>query len=114
MFDNIKVGTKLIGSFLAVVVILMVVTMIGYSNIKSIAARAEVMYSQNTTAIEELGTINTSLEKMRGDIYRYFDVPADRPKMAQSINETIILVNEIMENYKKEISGTTKRRSSPI
>ncbi|MCE5211791.1 MAG: methyl-accepting chemotaxis protein [Deltaproteobacteria bacterium] len=110
MFDNIKVGTKLIGSFLAVVVILMVVTMIGYSNIKSIAARAEVMYSQNTTAIEELGTINTSLEKMRGDIYRYFDVPADRPKMAQSINETIILVNEIMENYKKRNIGDDEKK----
>jgi methyl-accepting chemotaxis protein len=110
MFNNIKVGTKLIGSFLAVVVILVIVAMIGYTNIKSIAARGDVMYRQNTAAIEEMGSINASLEKMRGDVYRYFDVPADRQKMAQSMNETVTSVNETMQTYKnRNINADEKK-----
>ena len=110
MFNNIKVGTKLIGSFLAVVVILALVALIGYTNIKSIAARGDVMYSQNTKAIEEMGSINASLEKMRGDLYRYFDVPADRPKMAQSINDIITSTNDAMQTYKnRNINADEKK-----
>jgi methyl-accepting chemotaxis protein len=110
MFNNIKVGTKLIGSFLAVVVILAAVAVIGYTNIKSIAARGDVMYRQNTAAIEEMGSINTSLEKMRGDIYRYFDVPADRQKMTQSINEIIASVNGTMQTYKSRNIGDDEKK----
>ena len=40
MFNNIKMGTKLIGSFLIIVAILIAVAMVGYINIKSIANRA--------------------------------------------------------------------------
>jgi methyl-accepting chemotaxis protein len=110
MFNNIKVGTKLIGSFLAVVVILAAVAMIGYVNIKSIAARGDVMYSQNTVAIEEMGSIVAGLEKMRGDIYRYIDVPADRQKMAAAQNEAISLVNETIQNYKKRNIGAEDKK----
>jgi len=110
MFNNIKVGTKLIGSFLAVVVILAAVALIGYTNIKSIAARGDVMYRQNTAAIEEMGSINASLEKMRGDLYRYIDVPADRQKMAQAINEVIKSTDDAMQNYKsRNINADEKK-----
>jgi methyl-accepting chemotaxis protein len=110
MFDNIKIGTKLSGSFLAVVVILAAVAMIGYTNIRSIAARSDVMYKQNTAAIEEMGSINTSLEKMRGNVYRYIAVPADRQKMAQNITELIVSVNESMQTYKnRNISAEEKK-----
>ena len=40
MFNNIKMGTKLIGSFLIIVAILIAVAMVGYVNIKSIANEA--------------------------------------------------------------------------
>jgi len=110
MINNIKIGAKLIGSLIGVLVILTAIAVIGYSNIKSIAARGDVMYSQNTMAIEEMGSINTSLEKMRGDIYRYFDVPADRQKMRQNIEDTIASVNEIMQTYKRRnISADEKK-----
>ena len=110
MFNNIKVGTKMIGSFLVVVIILAVVAFIGYSNIKSISARSQVMYHQNTAAIEEMGVIIAGLEKMRGDIYRYFDVPADRQKMRQNIEDTINSVTEIMQNYKKRNIGEEEKK----
>jgi methyl-accepting chemotaxis protein len=92
------------------VVILAAVAVIGYTNIKSLAVRGDVMYRQNTMAIEGMGTINASLEKMRGDIYRYIDVPAGRQKMAQSINEIMNSVNNSMQIYKDRNIGAEEKK----
>jgi methyl-accepting chemotaxis protein len=110
MLNNMKVGTKHIGSILSAVVFIAAVAVIGFVNIKSIAARSEVMYSQNTAAIEEMGSINTNLEKMRGDLYRYIAVPADRNKTAQSINEQISSVNDIVRSYRSRDLKTEEKK----
>ncbi len=99
MINNIKIGTRLTGSFLMIVVILIAVAMVGYINIRSIANRSAAMYTQNTAAIEQMGSINASLERIRGDIYRYIDLPPERSKTAQSISEQISVVNDIMRAY---------------
>jgi len=109
-FNNIKVGTKIFGGVGILLLILITVSVVGDIIRNSIVDRADKIYTQNTVAIEEMGAILTSLEKMRGDIYRYFEVPADRPKMAQSINETIASVNEIMGNYKKRNIGADEKK----
>ena len=110
MFNNIKMGTKLIGSFLIIVAILIAVAMVGYVNIKSIAKRGDAMYKQNTAAIEEMGSINTSLEKMRGDLYRYIEVPAERSATAQSINEQVGSINDTMQTYKSRDIGAEEKK----
>ncbi len=43
MINNIKIGTRLTGSFLMIVVILIAVAMVGYINIRSIANRSAAM-----------------------------------------------------------------------
>jgi methyl-accepting chemotaxis protein len=93
-----------------IVVILIAVAMVGYVNIKSIANRGDAMYTQNTAAIEDMGAINSSLETMRGDIYRYFDVPADREKMGKSIDDTISFVNKTMQTYKSRNIGAEEKK----
>jgi len=110
MLDNMKVGTKHIGSCISAVVFIAVVALIGFVNIKSIAARCNLMYSQNTAAIEEMGSINTNLEKMRGDLYRYIAVPVDRNKTAQSINEQIASVNDIVRSYRSRDLKTEEKK----
>ncbi|HUN54223.1 MAG TPA: MCP four helix bundle domain-containing protein, partial [Smithella sp.] len=97
--NNIKIGTRLTGSFLLIVVILIAVALTGYINIRSIAIRSAAIYTQNTAAIEEMGAINASLERIRGDIYRYIDLPPERSKTTQSINEQIRIVNDIIKAY---------------
>ena len=86
------------------------IALIGHVNIRSIAARCNLMYSQNTIAIEEMGLINTNLEKMRGDLYRYVAVPADRNKTAQSINEQIASVNDIILGYRSRDLKTEEKK----
>jgi len=110
MFDNLKVGTKLIGCILSSVVFLAAISLVGYINIRSIANRADAMYSQNTAAIEEMGIINANLEKMRGDLYRYINVPDERQKIAQTQSEFISSVNETFQAYKSRNIGAEEKK----
>ena len=110
MFNDIKMGTKLTGSFMVIVAILIMVAMVGYINIKSIANRGNDIFTQNTAAIEDMSAINDSLQTMRGDIYRYLDVPADRQKMSRSIDDTINFVNKTMQTYKNRSNGAEEKK----
>ena len=95
---------------MVIVAILIAVAMVGYVNIKSIANRGDAMYKQNTAAIEEMGSINTSLEKMRADLYRYIEVPAERSATAQSINEQVSSINDTMQTYKSRDIGAEEKK----
>jgi methyl-accepting chemotaxis protein len=108
--DNIKTGTKIFGGVTALLLILIVVSVVGDILRNSIVERADKMYTQNTVSIEEMGSINTDLERMKGDLYRYLNVPADRPKMALSIDETINSINNTMLNYKKRNIGVEEKK----
>jgi methyl-accepting chemotaxis protein len=110
MFNNIKFGTKFIGTILSAVVFLAAIALIGYVSIKTITTQSNLMYSQNTVAIEEMGSINANLEKMRGDIYRYTSIPAERNKMAESINGIISSVNESMQTYKRRNINSDEKK----
>lgn len=110
MFSNNKIGIKLMGSFLVVVILMAATALIGLTNIKSIADRSNVMYKKNTIAIEEMGTIIANLEKMRGDLYRYIAVPADRQMLAQSINNIMNSTSEAMQKYRKGNMGAQEKK----
>jgi methyl-accepting chemotaxis protein len=76
----------------------------------SIVERTDKIYKQNTVAIAEMGVINTSIEKIRGDIYHYIAVPAERNKTAQSFNEIISSVNDSMQAYKNRNIGADEKK----
>ncbi|MFA5347137.1 MAG: methyl-accepting chemotaxis protein [Methanoregula sp.] len=76
--DDMKIGKKLIGGFLIVLLILATVAVIGYMNMSSLADRSSKMYNGNVIAITQLSTVDTSLQHMRAEIYRYVYVPESR------------------------------------
>lgn len=110
MFANIKTGTKLMGTFLVVVILMAATALIGLTNMKSIADRSNVMYKKNTIAIDEMGTVMTNLEKMRGDIYRYIAVPADRQVMAESINNIMTSTSASVKKYRSGNIGAEEKK----
>ena len=100
MFDNLKTSTKIFGGVFTLLAILMLVSVTGDIIRNSIVKRAGKMYKY-TSAIGDTGIVNAGLERIHGDVYRYISVPADRSKLAQSVNETIAGVNEALQNYEK-------------
>ncbi|NMB78305.1 MAG: HAMP domain-containing protein [Methanomicrobiales archaeon] len=97
--DDMKIGKKLMGGFLIVLLILVVVAGIGYVNLMDAKARQDVLY-QKMQGAENLALTNAALEKMRGDIYRYIAVPADRKATSDSLKAQVAIINDNMKEFR--------------
>jgi methyl-accepting chemotaxis protein len=97
--DDMKIGKKLIGGFLIVLIILVAVAGLGYMNLQDAAARQNALY-EKMQGTENLALTNAALEKMRGDIYRYIAVPADRPATSTSLATQVGVINDNMKEFR--------------
>jgi len=97
--DDMKIGKKLIGGFLIVLLILVGVAGLGYLNLQDAAARQNALY-EDMLGTENLALTNVALEKMRGDIYRYIAVPADRPATSASLAAQVGIINDNMKEFR--------------
>ncbi len=74
--DHFKVGHKLAGGFLFVVLVLAGGVAVGYSGMKSINTDMAFMYSDRTVPIGLLGEVNAHLYRLPGDVNKYVVIPA--------------------------------------
>jgi methyl-accepting chemotaxis protein len=97
--DDMKIGKKLVGGFLIVLLILVAVAGLGYMNLQDAKARQDVLY-EKMQGTENLALTNAALEKMRGDIYRYIAVPADRSATSTSLAAQVETINSNMQEFR--------------
>ncbi len=74
-FRNLKVGTRLIGSFLGVAGVLVVGTLAGIFSLKLINDNNQTMYATRLLPIQALGEADEYLNKIPGDTYKYLIIP---------------------------------------
>jgi len=114
VFDNQKIGTKLVGSFLIVAAIILILAFVGYQNMKSIEEGVTTMYHDRTLPIEQLGKAQEHLYIMRGDAYKYILIAEQRSETKKAISDSIAEVNKHMDEYRatslfqEEKDGLTK------
>ncbi|MDO9035033.1 MAG: MCP four helix bundle domain-containing protein, partial [Methanoregula sp.] len=97
--DDMKIGKKMIGGFLIVLIILVAIAGLGYMNVQDAKARQDALY-EKMQGIENLALTNAALEKMRGDIYRYIAVPADRQATSTSLAAQVGIINDNMKEFR--------------
>ena len=88
-FNNLKIGVKLTGSFLLVVLIIVVVAGVGYINMQGINAGMTSLYTDRTLPIQQLGSESTALYTLRGDLYCSLAIPAQRDEAFVAIQADI-------------------------
>lgn len=113
MLDNIKIGTKLIGGFLAVALIIVVVAVFGYSNMRNINDGMTDMYVNRLLPIEQLGRADTALYTLRGDVYKYLLIPEERAIDEAAITKETEIVNTAMGEYRLSILDATEQAELP-
>ncbi len=96
--DDMKIGKKMIGGFLIVVLILVVVAMIGYINMGTMAAADKSLYEDRTVPIDQLGIVNSEIWGARGDLYKIILLPNER-----TATEAGLLIR--FQNIEKEIAA---------
>jgi methyl-accepting chemotaxis protein len=100
MINNFKIGTKLVGGYILIALIIVAMAVLGYVNIKSMNDGMTTLYIDRTLPIEQLGAANTTLYTMRGDIYKYWIIPEERTTIAQAITADIKSINDNLEEYR--------------
>jgi len=66
-FYNLKIGTKLIFSFIIVALLSGLVGLVGINGMKSANASDGILYINNTVPLSQLGTVSTSFQRQRTD-----------------------------------------------
>jgi len=73
--DDMKIGKKLIGGFLIIILLLVIVAVIGYTSLGSMSANSASMYNDRTVPINQLLSTKSDLYQIRGDIYKAILLP---------------------------------------
>jgi methyl-accepting chemotaxis protein len=100
LFRSLKVGTKLIGGFLLVALIVVLVAGVGFVNMNSINTGMTTLYEDRTLPIEQLGQVDAMLFKMRGDVYKYILLADERTASAEALAEDVALIDAELELYR--------------
>lgn len=99
--NNLKTAVKLLSGFIIMCILLGVVSLVGFSNMKNLDDQLTEMYHDRLVPIGDLGLVDTLVFTLRGDAYKYWLFPEDRSKTLKSINDEISEINSLIDKYSK-------------
>jgi methyl-accepting chemotaxis protein len=97
---NFKIGTKLIGGFMIVILLLAAVAAVGYLNMKSMAANTQNMYNNATVPVRQIGAAQADICTIRGELLRYELSENTRAATKQSIEAIKADIKTQMDAYR--------------
>ncbi|MFA4824159.1 MAG: methyl-accepting chemotaxis protein [Methanoregula sp.] len=83
--DDMKIGKKMIGGFLVVILLLAIVAVVGYTSLQTMSTNTASMYNDRTVPIDQLGKVAADFQQIRAEVYRYDFVPAARPATVATV-----------------------------
>ena len=104
--DDMKIGKKLIGGFIIVLVIMAIISAYAYTSSNDAAARSKEMYNNRLLPIAEVSGIGSDFQTMRAELYRYVYVPTARSGEAA-------ITDALKENIKTNIDAYKTTTLSP-
>ncbi|MDD4699950.1 MAG: MCP four helix bundle domain-containing protein, partial [Oscillospiraceae bacterium] len=106
-----KIGAKLITSFIAVALIAGIVGVQGISNIQKIDKKDTELYKYMTVPIEIMGTVSTEFASIRFDTRDLISAtsPADIDKYEKNILDRRAKIASSLEEFEKTIQSSEVR-----
>jgi methyl-accepting chemotaxis protein len=99
--DDIKIGKKLLGGFVLVLLLMIGIACVGYMGLGSATTNADDLYENHMLAAEHLAASNAAIEKYRGNLYRYVYVPSSRTEMKTAMDGLVVTIDKEMAEYSK-------------
>ncbi|MEI7990291.1 MAG: MCP four helix bundle domain-containing protein, partial [Chloroflexota bacterium] len=100
VINNLKISVKLTGGFLLVALLIGVVALVGYTNMKNINDGMTTLYFDRTLPIQEIGAAQAALYTIRGDVYKYILIPEFRTQSRQAIDKDVQTIKENFDKYR--------------
>jgi methyl-accepting chemotaxis protein len=101
LIDDMKIGKKLIGGFVIVLIIMAIIAAYGYTSAQDAGARSKVMYETHLTAVEQMGLVSADFQQMRAEIYRYIYIPSTRTAEVTTIENIKSNIRDNVDIYRK-------------
>jgi methyl-accepting chemotaxis protein len=100
VFNNLKMGVKVVGGFVTVSLVIIVVAAAGYLNAKAIENSLTVLYHDSTLPIEYVGQAGRALYSARGDVYKYILLPDQHRDTLKTLEADIATVDQAMDSFR--------------
>ncbi|PWR74351.1 HAMP domain-containing methyl-accepting chemotaxis protein [Methanospirillum lacunae] len=97
--DDIKIGPKLIGSFLAVVLIMIIVGIVGFSGVSTTNGYLNQMYSQQLIPTDILERTQSDLWHIRGNPTGYLAIISTRDTNRQEGTDLMKVIDDDLSSY---------------
>jgi methyl-accepting chemotaxis protein len=111
MFYNLKIGTKLLSSFILLALIAGVIGWVGISSIQKSNDNDTVLYQQGAVPIALLGQISSDFQRVRVNLGKIILVRdrAEKQKYAERIKEFSTRISKNLELVAKTASGSEEK-----
>ena len=83
-----------------VALLIIVVAIVSYFNMKSISDNMTTLYDDNTLPLQYIGEADTAMYTIRGDVYKYILLPEERTTIGQAIQTNEITINDRINKFK--------------
>ena len=107
--DDIKIGRKLLGSFLAVVIMMIIVGSVGYMGVTATNNFLNSMYNEQLLPTEQLMTIESELWQIRGNAPGYFSIPTTRESIRSDSDALVKGIDANLTSYETQIRSDKER-----
>jgi len=112
VINNMKIRTKLIGSFTVLILAMVLIAVLGASGLTTVAQYSEQMYNHQLLPIESLGKVQGLMFNIRGDYYKVMAVQAEKEQYFKEIKEKFSSIDDLMNTYKASMGSTEKEKAA--
>ncbi len=112
-FNNLKTGTRLIGGFMIVALILAIVAVLAYVSLQTLSGSMNTMYTDSVLPMQDLAQFESAMLKMRGDLYKYAVIPEERDKTEQDVTIQIGDANTALSKFEATALSPNEKAELP-
>jgi methyl-accepting chemotaxis protein len=98
--NNIKTGVKLYLGFGLELLLIIVLSVFGIVYLSKMNTEIKSMYTDSTVPIQQLGTIESEVFRMRGDAFKYVLLPEERTTSLSNITTSKKTIEDTINAYK--------------
>mgnify|MGYP003747982065 CR=1 FL=1 len=100
--DNIPMKKKLIGGFLCIIFFAIVIALIGYNTMGTMAGKAQAMYDDNLVSLDQLLNADNSFLNIRINVYKTVFAKDERKDKFEEIDAEIKNIKEKLQSYQSK------------
>lgn len=103
MLNNVKMGTKLIGSFLFLALLILVVAVANYLFMQQINNNLSALYNDQLLPIEYLSTAQVNLYEYRAYAFFYIALPEGRATTRPELDASAAALDQALKDYETQV-----------